>query len=142
VALLSIEPCVGSEIEGLVADVPGGDWAALDHRETGYMRRDVSTHITPNSSDISAYVVTADLAPKPDASVLLLSYIDVVAQGYLRVFGTQGVRGFFESTTGWNFAIQDDRADPIYPRHQHLTNKERALVDQHIANLPSVVKQR
>ena len=54
-------------------------------------------------------------------------------QGYLQLYGTAGVAHFFETTGGWDARVLDDRADPIYPRHQRLSPMERDLVDQHLA---------
>jgi hypothetical protein len=64
-------------------------------------------------------------APHP----ILLSYLDTVVQGYLREFGEAGAARFFETTTGWEAGIHDDRTDPVYPRAQDTTDRERALVD-------------
>jgi hypothetical protein len=64
-----------------------------------------------------------------------LSYIDVVVQGYLREFGEEGVARFFATTDGWDAPVADDRADPIYLRHQTLTRAERALVDRWLDDL-------
>ena len=66
---------------------------------------------------------------------MLLSYVDVVVQGYLREFGEDGVAQFFATTDGWDAPILDDRADPVYPRHQALTAKERAFTDRHLADV-------
>ena len=64
---------------------------------------------------------------------MLLSYLDVVVQGYLREFGEQGVQRFFDTTDGWDAPVLNDRADPVYPRHRTLNEQERALVDDMLA---------
>ena len=69
-----------------------------------------------------------------------LSYLDVVVQGFLREFGPQGAQNFFETTDGWEAGIWDDRADPIYPRHQTLTPAERQATDDAIERLSTMVK--
>lgn len=46
---------------------------------------------------------------------VLLSYLDVVVQGYFREFGRKGVVHFFEMTEGWHAPVLNDRANPIYP---------------------------
>ena len=38
VAFLTVVPDADAEIEGLIAPVPGADWAALDQREAAYLR--------------------------------------------------------------------------------------------------------
>ena len=137
VAFLSIEPCDQTGIDGLIAHVPGNDWAALDAREWAYDRFDASpqvTHDLPHAPQIAAYAVPLDAAAAPsEKHPILLSYLDVVVQGYLREFGEAGARAFFASTAGWDAPICDDRATPIYPRHQSLTAEERAFVDQQLA---------
>ncbi|MCV2868476.1 gamma-glutamylcyclotransferase [Defluviimonas sp. WL0002] len=129
-AFLSVEPAE-SEIQGLVAAVPDDDWAALDRRESAYLRHSVSpaSLSAPDWAETVQIYAVDDTHHAPDAShPILLSYLDVVVQGFLREFGRDGARGFFATTTGWS-AIHDDRAAPIYPRHQALTGTERRLVD-------------
>ncbi|WP_416368951.1 gamma-glutamylcyclotransferase family protein [Tritonibacter mobilis] len=136
-AFLSVMPAPGHVIEGLLAAVPNGDWAALDERETGYVRVDV----TPQ--------VAHDMAPAPQISLyqvpeeshdrnardhkILLSYLDVVLRGYREVFGDAGVEAFMATTDGWDTPILNDRATPYYPRHQVMTPDEHALHDALIA---------
>ncbi|QMU58626.1 MAG: gamma-glutamylcyclotransferase [Boseongicola sp.] len=138
VAFLTAVPDSESQIDGLLAEVPGGAWADLDAREHSYDR-------------IGAPSVQHDLIGNPDIQIyhapperhvnasnhrpILLSYIDVVVQGYLREFGDQGVTNFFETTDGWDAPILNDRDDPIYPRHQILTRDETALSDHHMQKL-------
>ena len=43
-----------------------------------------------------------------------------------------GVTRFFDTTTGWDTPIRDDRAAPAYPRHQPLKPEEMAVVDLHL----------
>jgi hypothetical protein len=59
----------------------------------------------------------------------------VVVQGYLREFGVEGADRFFATTHGWDMPICRDREDPVYPRHQRLTNEERGFVDSRLARL-------
>lgn len=63
---------------------------------------------------------------------VLLSYLDVVVQGYRRWFGEDGVAAFFASTDGWDAPILNDRAAPRYPRHQPLSKDDREMVDHHL----------
>jgi len=130
-AFLSVEPCATSQIKGIIAHVPDADWAALDAREAAYQRHDV-THQTGHHRPTAVYqVMKAHLAqtgPQP----ILLSYIDVVVQGYLQVFGEKGVAQFFDSTHDWQ-PILDDRAAPRYTRHVPVSEAEQALVDHHLA---------
>ena len=145
VAFLSVEPAEGHEIEGVVADVPGADWTALDQREAAYARRDVS-HQIAHDGRIGATAVYevhhGHLDPPDTAHPILLSYMDVVVQGYLRLFGPEGARRFAATTAGWHAPVLNDRADPLYPRHQRLTSEETAIVDRMLASLGAEVQER
>ncbi|PSL20141.1 gamma-glutamylcyclotransferase family protein [Shimia abyssi] len=142
-AYLTVEPAAGCEIDGLIAHVPGGDWAALDERERAYDRvgaTEAISHPKPNRVDIAVYTVPDGKHGRPSVEhPVLLSYIDVVVQGYLREFGVDGVRRFFDTTVGWSAPVLDDRATPVYPRHQSLSARERGLVDQHLVAVGSPV---
>lgn len=132
VAYLSAEPAPGAAIDGVIAAVPGGDWAALDAREAAYVRRDVTveTKGTPTHGPVAVYEVTEGLLSDPStAHPILLSYLDVVVQGYLQLFGEDGAEAFFASTQGWHAPILNDRAAPRYPRAQTLSPSETAFVD-------------
>lgn len=135
-AFLSVVADADTTIDGLVAEVPGADWSVLDAREYGYARihsgasvrhpRDPATHI-------SHYAVPYATWIQDSSNHILLSYLDVVVQGYLREFGASGVADFFAATDGWETPILNDRAAPQYPRAQTLSAQETALVDQHLA---------
>ncbi len=133
VAYLTIVPDADASIEGVILKVPTAERAGLTTREAAYELIDVSHLLEADQSvdTVLAYAIAAGqhLDPSPETPVLL-SYIDVVVQGYLEMFGQQGVEAFFTSTSGWNAPIVDDRAAPLYPRHQSLTPHERSLVDQ------------
>ena len=138
VAFLTAVPAPGGLLDGLIAEVPGADWAALDLRERHYLRITAEgvEHPLEGAADIQIYHAPEDLHAA--ANVLhpvLLSYIDVVVQGYLTEFGEGGVRNFFATTDGWDAPILNDRVGPIYPRHQVLTPEETALVDHHLETL-------
>ncbi len=135
---LSIEPQDGCAIQGLIAHVPDGDWAQLDAREYGYDRlsTDRVKHARDDDPELAIYVV-----PKPASSLrlekgpILLSYLDVVIQGFLKEFGESGVRAFFDTTAGWDHPIDNDRDVPKYPRHQKLSPHETAMVDAELKRL-------
>ena len=143
IAFLTAVPEVGAEIEGLIARVPGADWAALDEREYAYDRIGASaavTHDLPEAPEIAVYAVPAHRQREGDtAHPILLSYLDVVVQGYLREFGEAGVARFFETTSGWEAPVLNDRAAPRYPRSQTLEPAQVALVDRHLAALGAQV---
>ncbi|CTQ49747.1 gamma-glutamylcyclotransferase family protein [Jannaschia donghaensis] len=129
VAYLTGEPATGVRIDGLAADVPAGDWSALDTRETGYLRSAL-----PEGPQI--YHIPHDLHGTPDdIRPILLSYLDVVVQGFLREFGEDGVARFFDTTAGWTTPVRNDRAAPEYPRAQILSSDETALVNDHLTRV-------
>nr|WP_239025406.1 gamma-glutamylcyclotransferase family protein [Roseibacterium persicicum] len=137
VAYLSATEAPGVEIEGLIAAVPGGDWAALDARERAYARHPLAmvTHDHPEALSIMIYKVEPHHISTSAAHPILLSYLDTVVQGYLREFGEAGVARFFETTRGWDAGILNDRAAPRYPRAQVTTDRERAMVDAALRDL-------
>lgn len=135
-AFLSVVADPNTTIHGLIAEVPGADWAALDAREYGYARIPSGSaveHPRDPATQISHYAVPPETWVQGSANHILLSYLDVVVQGYLREFGANGVADFFATTDGWETQILNDRAVPRYPRAQNLSAQETALVDQHLA---------
>ncbi|MBT8425242.1 MAG: gamma-glutamylcyclotransferase [Silicimonas sp.] len=138
VAFLSAVPDPTSAIDGLIAHVPDGDWSVLDMREHSYARilaTDVA-HEVAGAGEIHIYHAPDDMhVPAREMRPVLLSYIDVVVQGYLREFGEDGVARFFQTTDGWDAPVRNDRTDPVYPRHQRLHAHETALTDDWLAEL-------
>ncbi|PUB14204.1 gamma-glutamylcyclotransferase family protein [Yoonia sediminilitoris] len=134
-AFLSVERSEDYAIDGILAHVPGADWAALDEREAAYDRHDI-TGTLDHAGPVAIYQVSPkNLAEEGQKKPILRSYLDVVAQGFLQQFGEQGVEDFFSTTTGWETGVVDDRDAPRYPRHQSLTAVETALVDHHLKRL-------
>lgn len=143
--LLTSVPAPGHSIQGVIAAVPGADWTDLDARESGYARvptRHAVDHDHPHGADIAVYSVAPENLRRRNSHMILLSYLDVVVQGFHQVFGDAGVRGFFDTTDGWDTPVVNDRADPVYPRHQVLTGDQIALVDDHLARLAVQVRTR
>lgn len=130
-AYLSVEPHACCVIDGLLAQVPGGDWAALDRREVAYEKHDAGGQITPaQPGPVALYVIPPGvLDPEREAHPVLLSYLDMVVSGFLDAFGPDGVARFFTSTAGWDGPLLDDRAAPIYPRADTATRAGRRATD-------------
>ncbi|MEO0865855.1 MAG: gamma-glutamylcyclotransferase family protein [Pseudomonadota bacterium] len=135
VVFLSVRPDPTATIDGLVAQVPGADWTALDLRESGYDRVDATHAVSVPAPSVAVYQVPETMQRRGGQHSILLSYLDVVVQGFLREFGQKGVEAFFETTEGWDTPVQDDRGAPRYSRTQRLTAKERALVDRLLAQV-------
>ncbi|GAB4382276.1 gamma-glutamylcyclotransferase family protein [Albidovulum sp.] len=131
---LSVEPAA-AEIDGLIAAVPGGDWSRLDAREAAYrrhpLRADQIAAAPAWAGQVELYAVDEAHGLAGGRQPILLSYLDTVVQGFLREFGEAGVARFFATTRGWTWLL-DDRAAPLYPRHQPLGRAERRLVDDHL----------
>lgn len=131
---LSVRRVADCTLQGLVARIDPQAWAALDARETGYERVPAGGGLAcaapvPITAQIYA-VADSDVETPAAPAPILLSYLDVVVQGYLDQFGTDGVRDFFATTDGWEIAVLDDRAAPRYPRHQPVSPAVRALTEQ------------
>lgn len=122
-AVLSVTPDTTCTLDGVIADVPDGDWSALDQREALYVR-----NALPEGTAI--YEVQEGIIQTE--TPIFRSYLDVVIQGYNDHFGPDGVARFFATTTNWQ-AVQDDRAAPLYPRHLQVGAEITALVDHHLA---------
>lgn len=138
-AYLTVEPAADVEIDGLIAKVPGADWAALDLRETGYTRAPLnSAALRHQAGEVGVEMYQTDTRNIAAPSVkhpVLLSYLDAVVQGFLEIYGEAGVQRFFDTTAGWDAPILNDRSNPRYPRVQQLTANETALVDHHLAQM-------
>jgi hypothetical protein len=131
-----------SQIQGLIAAVPNADWVALDAREMGYQRipsEGKVDHAGDATTHIAHYAVAQDSWRSEGSQVILLSYLDVVVQGYLQQFGVDGVAAFFDTTVGWDTPILNDRAAPRYPRSQVLSVDETALVDHHLGRVAAQI---
>lgn len=133
IATLSVERAEGAKIDGLIAGVQPEHWPDLDARELHYERH-VATPATQHSGPDAAHVQVYVVPPELDEGrhPILLSYLDVVVQGYYQRFGEDGVAAFFETTRGWDTGLRDDRANPKYPRHKVLSPFERGLVDDFV----------
>jgi hypothetical protein len=132
-AFLSICRSEGDIIDGLLAPVEPQQWPGLDAREAGYDRLSSLAAIYTDDhaaceSACTVYAVPPITSPtRPCTAPILRSYLDVVLQGYLTVFGLDGAKRFMASTD-WNCAVLDDRAAPLYPRHQHISAAENSAI--------------
>ncbi|MEM6637549.1 MAG: gamma-glutamylcyclotransferase family protein [Pseudomonadota bacterium] len=145
-AYLTAYEAPGGRIDGVIAEVPGGDWSALDVRERAYGRHEVpESHrdhdgIRPATVEIYA-VPPSSAAGAETRHPILLSYIDVVIQGFMAEFGEDGAANFFATTDGWDAPVLNDRAAPIYRRHQRLSPSETAFVDAALSSLSVTMKE-
>lgn len=143
---LNVVPDPGCAIEGVVIAQPRDRLPALDRREAHYAR----TAIDPGGVEWLAeppsgwpapflYVGRPQFNRPGDADhPVLLSYLDAVVAGFLRLFGAAGAERFVATTLDWHVPIRDDRARPIYPRAVDLAAEERGYVDDLLAALGAV----
>ncbi len=132
VCYLTAVPDEDASLLGMIAPVT--DWAALDERERAYARHDATgavEHELDHAPQVTIYAIRADVHRAPGAeNPVLMSYLDAVVQGFLAEFGEAGVAEFFQTTDGWDHApILNDRARPVYGRHQRLDAQQTQMVD-------------
>lgn len=138
VSFLSVVKDPDISIQGLIADVTDIGWDALDIREAAYNRFELAQ--TSGCHGVQIYIANPlHIGPKSQDRPILLSYLDCVVQGFLTQFGPQGVAAFFESTSGWDRPIKNDRNKPIYPRAQALTKNEIHLVNGHLEQISATI---
>jgi hypothetical protein len=129
IAFLSVTPCKFTILQGMRASTESIGWQALDLRETGYKRHDLTQY------DMQMYIGDPAYIDKNIKKPILLSYLDCVIQGFYQHFGREGVAAFFQTTNNWDHPILDDRNSPQYPRSTILSEKELNLVNKHLENL-------
>ena len=134
VSLLTALPG-GGGIDGALAIVPGGDWAALDAREASYDRHPARARSGTEEVAAAVYAVAAPV-PAEDAPILL-SYLEVVVQGFLDLHGADGADRFFAETDGWEAPVFDDRAAPLYPRHIRPSAEALAILSDGLERVGS-----
>jgi hypothetical protein len=143
VAFLTAIPDPATTIEGLIAHVPDNDWAELDAREWAYDRIPAThqvRHAVTHPIEVAVYAVPEGAHVRPtEAYPILLSYLDVVVQGYLHEYGEDGADRFFATTDGWDAPILNDRAAPRYSRHQNLDKAQTGFVDDRLARIGATV---
>jgi len=137
-AFLAVAPAPGAVLEGVIAEVPGPAWPALDEREFSYDRVETLDvdHMLPGVVRVQHYWVPDGKHAAPEAAEpVLLSYLDTCVEGYLEVFGETGPARFFETTDGWDAPVLDDREAPIYRRHTAPGPGVRAVTDAALSQL-------
>lgn len=144
VAFLTVEEAEDVHIAGLVAEVPGADWDALDARERAYDRLALPQDHTPDAKSLDLHLYRAKpthVGPPSLRHPVLLSYLDTVVDGYLSAFGETGVKEFFATTAGWDAPIRDDRRSPVYPRATEPDKDVLELVDAELRQLSAKVQK-
>jgi len=106
---LTAVPDPDTTIEGLIAAVPNADWAALDIREHGYLRHEVTGHVehdTNHDPQIAIYAIPPEehASPTPETPscypIWMLSFRGIwqnLAKTALRIFSTLLTAGMPQS---------------------------------------------
>ena len=136
-ALLSVRPEEGHETHGVVVYDHADHLPSVDEREAGYHRRVVAPDRVrvemppPGAVPLFIYEAArgeADAAEK--GGPILQSYLDAVLQGFLALYGEEGVRRFVTETDGFETIVLRDRERPSYPRAVQLREGEAVLFDR------------
>ncbi|MFD2238570.1 gamma-glutamylcyclotransferase family protein [Aureimonas populi] len=138
-ALLSVKPEERHVTQGVVVYDLADHLPAVDEREAGYLRRVVTPeHVTIDSAPVDnvplfIYEATPDEETAAETNAFILqSYLDAVLQGFLTLYGEEGVSRFVDETEGFETTVLQDRASPLYPRAVRLEGEE-ALFDRLVA---------
>ena len=136
IALLSVEPNPGTTIDGVVIVDHAANLPEIDEREAFYDRVEVPrpaltcSHDLQEALDMPVFLYAAKPGVvRRDRTVILRSYLDAVAQGFLVTFGQEGLLAFDDTTRPRDLPIFEDRENPIYPRAVTLTPEERVTID-------------
>lgn len=139
-AFLSVRPEEGFPTQGVVVYDHADHLPAVDEREAGYVRRVVlPEHLRIEDApgvEVPVFIYEAH-RETPDAADLgsrfLQSYLDAVLQGFLVLYGREGVERFVAETEGFETEIVRDRERPLYPRPVTLSDEEARLFDTLVA---------
>ncbi len=136
-AVLTAERCEGAAIDGMLVVDRLENLPAVDERENLYRRNSISlgdlafTGTAPEL-DCPLFVYERDYEPEEGvaASPILRSYLDAVMQGFLTVFGPEGLARFVAETHNFALPIHEDRDNPVYPRSVTLGEGEADLFER------------
>lgn len=123
-------------VDGVAISFAARHLPKIDQREIGYVKEKIDGNCvdwkeqTRKHARLHVYTSKGSGLLATAEFPILQSYIDVVMQGYLTVFGKEGAKRFIDSTLGWRGYILNDRDAPIYPRHTKITDVERSIIDQ------------
>ena len=139
-AVLTSQRAEGVSIDGLLVIDKLKNLPDVDERENLYRRNDIATSDLAFANDAPAldfplFVYEQDYEPEEGAapSPILRSYLDAVMQGFLTVFGEEGLARFISETDGFALPIHEDRDDPVYPRPVRLADGEAEIFERILA---------
>lgn len=139
-AVLTSQRAEGVSIDGLLVIDKLKNLPDVDERENLYRRNDIATSDLAFANDAPAldfplFVYEQDYEPEEGAapSPILRSYLDAVMQGFLTVFGEEGLVRFISETDGFDLPIHEDRDDPVYPHPVRLADGEAEIFERVLA---------
>ena len=144
VAYLTVVADAEAQIEGAIAGVAPSDWPGLAIRERAYKRIELtaSTLSIDMTDQTQAYVYAVESANPPNSQQpILLSYIDTVIDGYWTLGGAVAAQNFFDTTTGWETPVLNDRASPRYGSAQAVSGEIRDFVDRQLSALMTQMQE-
>ena len=136
VSYLSVTSDPSGVIDGAVAAVPAGGWAALDLREAAYERHCVAGAVDPAAPGICVYAVP-DAGRRGGPGGILMSYLVTVVQGFRKLHGAGAALRFFETTDGWDAPLIEDLDAPVYSRTPRLHAADVELTRQGLSRVLS-----
>ena len=141
-ALLSIHRDRECRIDGLLVIDRAENLPALEKREHAYQKisldaveMDLDKTVLKEYGEVLVHThVSALIADTGKSLSILRSYLDVVMQGYYREYGEAGLEQLMQSTKGFHLPVTEDRAKPVYSRHQPISVQETAIFDKYLPN--------
>jgi glutathione-specific gamma-glutamylcyclotransferase len=133
-----------SHIQGILLKCNYEELSRVDEREIGYERVPLSpSDLVSTDGDLPANLFIYQSLPEHyrigDTDYpLWLSYVEVVAYGYLRVFGEAGIDRFIQTTRGWATPMIDDRNNPKYPRWKQSAPEDRRIIEEKIRGIKGI----
>jgi len=141
ICALTVSHASNSRIQGVFIRCAYSELKEVDDREIGYERvelpfGDVVAATNPLPPRLFLYQSTSECYRAGNRDYpIWLSYIEVVMDGYLQMFGETGLDQFISDTAGWAAPILDDREFPKYPRARQLPIERRRLFEQRLSAL-------
>jgi hypothetical protein len=127
-------PNQAAEVAGVLVTIPRENLQALDAREVGYERVQLSPAdllpASPGGPEIFTYTSRrAAHRPGNRDFPIWRSYLECVLAGFLSLGGAAAAHDFVVTTDGWEAPILDDRTAPKYMRAVLLSPDVQRQVD-------------
>lgn len=145
VSLLTARRDDNQHLDGVIVFDLAENLAEVDKREHQYQRHtlkvddfNVPDILSQTNCEIYVYEAIETDIPPQQKPPILQSYLDAVLQGFLMVYGEEGVKRFVHNTANFDTPILQDREAPNYPRAVNLSSSEQALFDNILRQRPDI----